>query len=93
MHGLCGLRTGKYDSFNWKQALVRESIPKKFVKKVKIWHLLQGITLCIEHHDRCSTMNPKWHESKVNHLIWDVFIMHAKWLGRGLLSWLRLLSI
>lgn len=59
MHGLCGLRSNKYDSSNWKQALMRERIPKKFVKKVKIWHLLQGITLwmiCIEHHDKCSTM-------------------------------------
>ena len=33
MRELCGVRTGNYDSFNWKQALFGERIQRKFVKK------------------------------------------------------------
>ena len=45
MHELCGVRTGNYDCFNGKQALFGERIPKKYSKKIPIWHLLRGITL------------------------------------------------
>lgn len=45
VHKLCGVRTGNYNNFNWKQALFGERIPKKFGKMIKIWHLLRGITL------------------------------------------------
>jgi hypothetical protein len=45
MHESCEVRTGNYDSFQWKQVLFRERIPKKFHKIIKIWHLLQGIAL------------------------------------------------
>ena len=39
------LVTGNLDCFNWKQALFRERIPKKYGPKSKIWHFLRGITL------------------------------------------------
>lgn len=45
MHDLCGVRTSNHDNIYWKQTLLEESILKKFVKKMKIWHILQGITL------------------------------------------------
>ena len=45
MHKLCGVRTGNYDCFNWKQVVFGERIPKRYGKMVKIWHLLRGITL------------------------------------------------
>ena len=49
------VRTGNYDYSNWKQALFGERIPKHYGKKIKIWHLLRGITLWtiwIKHNDR-----------------------------------------
>ena len=45
MHELCGVKTGNYDCFNWKQALFGKRIPKQFGKLIKVWHLLRGITL------------------------------------------------
>ena len=45
MHELCGVRSGNYDCFNWKQVVFGERIPKRYGKVVKIWHLLGGITL------------------------------------------------
>lgn len=39
------VRTGNYDSFNWKQTLFGNKIPMRFVKEIQIWHLLKGITL------------------------------------------------
>ena len=46
MHELCGVRIGNYDGYHWKRALFGgKKIPKKFVKKTKIWHLLRGIAL------------------------------------------------
>ena len=58
MHDLCGVRTGNHDSFHWSEALLGERIPKKFVKKMKIWHLLHGITLFeLDGMARCSIKN------------------------------------
>ena len=45
MHKLCGVRTSNYDCFNWKHAMFGERIPKKYYKKITIWHLLWGIKL------------------------------------------------
>ena len=55
MQELCGVRTGNYDCFNWKQAFFGERLPKKYGLKTKIWHLLRGITLWtiwIERNDK-----------------------------------------
>lgn len=71
---------GNYDSFNWKQALLGGRVPKQFVKKLKILHLLWGITLWmiwIERNDRVFN-HEQWHESKMKNLIWDNLIMYAK---------------
>ena len=80
MRELCGVRTGNYDRFNWKQALIGERIPKKYGKKIKTWHLLRGITLWtiwIEHNDKVFN-HEQWHESKVKHRNWDELIIYAK---------------
>jgi hypothetical protein len=56
-----------------------ERMPKKFVKKMKIWHLLQGITLWtiwIERKDRVFNQE-QWHECKVKHLIPNDLRMYA----------------
>jgi len=71
---------GNYDSFNWKQTLFGERIPKKFVKKFKVWHLLRGITLWtiwIERNDKVFN-HKQWHESKVKHKIWHELLIFAK---------------
>ena len=89
MHELCGVRTGNYDSFNWKQALFGERIQRKFVKKIKIWHLLRGITLWtiwIERNDKVFN-HEQWHESKVKHKIWDELLMYAR------AAWERVLKL
>ena len=80
VHELCGIRTRNYDSFNWKQTLFEEKIPKKFTKKIKVWHLLRGMTLWtiwIECNDKVFN-HEQWHESKVKHMIWDELITYAK---------------
>ena len=80
MHELCGVNTGNYDSFNWKQALFGERIRKKFAPKIQVWHLLRGITLWtiwIERNDYVFNRE-HWHESKVKHRIWDELIIYAK---------------
>ena len=71
----CWVRTSNYDSFHWKQALIGDMILKNFVKKIKIWHLLCGITfwtIWIECKDKVFSQE-QWYESKVNYLI-----MYAK---------------
>lgn len=82
VHELCRVRTGNYDSFHWKQGLIRERISKKFgnkikrIKKLKIWHLLCNIalwTIRIECNDK--VLN---HEPKVKHCTWDELIIYAK---------------
>ena len=45
MHAQYGVRIGNSNGLHWKQTLFGEGTPKKFVKKIKIWHLLRGITL------------------------------------------------
>ena len=35
MHELCGVRTGNYDSFNWKQALFGERLLRKYGRKAR----------------------------------------------------------
>ena len=92
MHDLCGVRTGNHDTFHWKQALLGKRILNKFVKKMKIWHLLPGIklwTIWSERNDRVFNQE-QWHECKTKHLIWDDLIIYAKWLGLGLLDSLKL---
>ena len=80
MHELFWVRTGKYVDFNWKQALVRERISKRFAKKIKIWHLLWGIglwTIWTQRNGRAFN-HEQWLESKMKHLIWDDLIMYVK---------------
>ena len=47
MHDLCRVWNKNYDSFHCKLVLFGKRIPKKFAKKMKIWHLLHSITLWI----------------------------------------------
>ena len=80
MHKLCGVRTGNYDCFNWKQALFGERIPNRYGKMIKVWHLLREITLWtiwIEHNDRVFDQE-QWHVAKVKQRIWDDLIIYAK---------------
>ena len=80
MHELCGVRIGNYDRFDWKQALFGERIPQKYGKKIKIGHLLRGITLWtiwIECNDKVFN-HEQWHESKVKHRIWDKLVIYTK---------------
>jgi hypothetical protein len=80
MHELCGIRMGNYDSFNWKQVIFGERIPKKYEKMIKIWHLLRGITLWtiwIKRNNRVFNLE-QWHVSRVKHHIWDELIIYAK---------------
>lgn len=56
MHVLCGVTTGYYDSFNWKQTLFGKRIPKIYGKKTKIWHLFRGITLWTIWYERNDTI-------------------------------------
>ena len=80
MQELCGVRTGNYDCFNWKQALFGERLPKKYGPKIKIWHLLRGITLWaiwIERNDRVFN-HEQWHETRLKHHVWDELILYAK---------------
>lgn len=88
MHELYGVRTSNYNSFNWKQILFRERITNKFVKKIKIWHLLRGIslwTMWIEQNDRVFN-HEQCRESKMKHLIWDDLVMYAK------VAWIRMVK-
>jgi hypothetical protein len=67
MHKLCGVRTGNYNNFNWKQALFGKRIPQKIGKMIKIWYLLRGITLWtawIERKDKVFN-HEQWQDSKV----------------------------
>jgi hypothetical protein len=88
MHELCGVRSGNYDSFNWKQAIFGERLPRKYGPKIKIWHLLRGITLWaiwIERNDMVFN-HKQWHETRVKHHIWDELILYAK------VAWERVLK-
>ena len=88
MHELCGVRTGNYDCFNWKQATFGERIPKRYGKMVKIWHLLRGITLWtiwVERNDKVFNQ-VQWHESKVKQQMRDALIIYAK------MAWKRVLE-
>ena len=80
MHEFCEVRINNYDSFHWKQALFGEMIPKKFVKKIKIQHLLRDITLWTIWIGRNYKVysREQWHKSKVKHLVWGDLIMYAK---------------
>ena len=92
MHELCGVGTGNYDSFNWKQAMFGEGIPKKFGKKLKIWHLRMGITLgIIERNDKVFNCE-QWHESKVKLRIWDELFMYAKAVWDQVIKQIKLSS-
>lgn len=93
MHEVCGVRTGNYDSFHWKQTLFGERIPEKFAKIIKIQHLLRGVTLWVVwikrndgvfNHEEC-------HESKVEHLIKMTSLCTPRWLGKECLSLSRLM--
>ena len=80
MHELCGVRSGNYDCFNWKQALFGERIPKKYSKTIKIWHLLRGITMWtiwIERNDMVFNQT-QWHEARVKQRIWNELIIYGK---------------
>ena len=79
MHDLCGVQSGNYDTFNWKQAMFGKRIPKKFSKTIQIWHLLRGITLWIIWIERIDKVfnHVEWHEAKLKHRIWENFIYYA----------------
>ena len=62
-----------------------ERLPKEFVKKIKIWHVLCGITIWMERKDGVFNQG-QWHESKVKHLNWDDCIIYAK------LAWARVVK-
>jgi len=52
-----GFWNGHYDSFDCKQEFFGKRVPKKFAKKMKIWHLLSSIgntlwTIWTEPNDR-----------------------------------------
>ena len=67
MHELCGVRMGNYDTFNRKQVLFGERMPKKKGKMIKVWHLLRGTllwTIWIEGNDKVFNQE-HWHKSKV----------------------------
>ena len=57
----CGVRIDNYDSFNWKQAIFGERIPKKYGRKIKSWHLLRGTscfgTFGLNAMSKCPTTN------------------------------------
>lgn len=58
-----------------------ERIPKKYRKKMAIWHLLREITLWniwIERNDKVFNQEQLWHISKVKHKIWDELIIYAQ---------------
>lgn len=66
MHELWGVRACNYDNISWKHVLLGESTPKKFDKRIKIYHILHGITfwtIWIEQNDRVFSLE-QWHESK-----------------------------
>ena len=88
MHELCGVRTGNYDTFNWKQAMFGERVPKKNDKMIKVWHLLRSVTLWtiwIERNDKVFNQE-HWHKSKVKQRIWDELMIYAK------VAWTRVLE-
>ena len=72
IYKLCGVRIGKYDILHWKQAFFGEEIPNKFVKRIKIWHLLRGIIppwmIWVDLNDKVFK-HEQWHASKMKHLI------------------------
>ena len=60
MQELCGVRTGNYDCFNWKQALFGERIPKKYGPKLKFGTFLEALLFGpfgLNAMTRCSTTN------------------------------------
>jgi hypothetical protein len=66
--------------FSLETCLIEKRSPTKFVKKIKSWHLLCGITLWtfwIKHNDKVFNHEP-WHESKVKHLVWDDLVIYTK---------------
>ena len=92
MQKLCGVRSGNLDCFNWKQTIFRERIPRKYGSKVKIWHLLKGITLWtiwIERNDKVFNQ-VEWHISKVKHRIWDELIIYAKAAWKRVVEQIRI---
>ena len=94
MHELCGVRRGNYDYFNWKQTLFGERIPKRYGKKIKIWHLLRGITLWtiwIERNDRVFN-HEQWQASKIKQIIWDGLIIYAKAAWNRMLETIKINS-
>ena len=94
MHELCGVRTGNYDIFQWKQAMFGERLRKKFCKQIEIWHLLRDITLWtiwIERNDKVPN-HEQWHKSKVKHRIWDEFIMCAKAAWKWVIKQIKISS-
>ena len=92
MHELCRVRSDHLDSFNWKQTIFGERISYKFRKLVKIWHLLQGITLWtiwVERNDKVFSQE-QWQESKVKSRIWEELLMHAHTAWQRVLKLIKL---
>ena len=94
MRKLCGVRSGNYDCFNWKQAILGERIPKRYGKKSKTWHLFRGITMWtiwIERNDKVF-IHEHWHELKVKQCIWDELIIYAKAAWERVLAQIKISS-
>ena len=82
MHEPHGIRTGNYDSFHLKQALFGEKTPKKFVKKIKIWHPRHSNpfwTIWIDHNDK---MFSNTNQSEIPHLRRHHYVCQSG-LGEG----------
>ena len=77
MHEICGMRTGNYDNFNWKQTMLGENISKKYGKMFIIWQRSITLwTIWIECNDKVFNYE-QWHAFKVKHQIWEKFIVYA----------------
>ena len=74
MHDLCGVRTGNFDSFQRKQTLLGENIPKKFGTFFAVSRFGPfGLYVTT----KCSTMNHGM-SLRSNTRIWDELIIYAE---------------
>ena len=89
-----GLERSNYESFRWKQrALFEGRISKDFVKCNKdstplLWHYAFG-QFGSNIKIGCPAKN-NWHESKVNHLVWDDLVVNAKMVWARLVELVRM---
>jgi hypothetical protein len=89
MHELCGVEPENMIICIGGEKFFGETIVEKFAKKIKIWHLLCGSTIWIEHNDRVFN-HKQWHESKVKYLIWDDLMMSTKVAWKRVVSFVKI---